>query len=172
MNIEQIRNDLEKAATSLLTDDEILISLNLSQEQLDANYDIVERSRVRLKQHLNARRITEAANNGSTFEIVETIPRNKSRRGGYRPNSGRPAGSITKLSAANILASIEKYTGECFEDLLAQGYRESIENNDITTRLKYETLFLSKVVADKVDITSLGQSIAPTILLDHREIDE
>lgn len=168
---KQLIDDLERAATSLLTDDEIMISVGITQAELIANYSVVERSRIKLKQRLNARSISDAANNGKARDLVETIPRSK--RGGARPGSGRPPGTINKLSAASILESIEKYTGENLGDLLAQGYREAIETNDKPTRLKYETLFLSKCVADRIDITSNGLGfVPPTIIIAAQELPD
>lgn len=89
-------------------------------------------------------------------------PRKKApSRGGARKNSGRPAGTSNKISGVTILASVEKYSGERFEDLLAQGYVESIESGDKPTRLQYEKMFLNKVVADRAEIdhTSGGERI-------------
>ena len=168
----KLAQDIERAATSLLTDEEIRLSLEITDETLGEYYHIVERARIKLKQSLNAKRITQAALDGSAGDIVEAIPRTKSRRGGSRPGSGRPVGTANKISAKEILASIEQHTGEKFEDLLAQGYMESIEKNDHQLRLKYETLFLNKVVADKVDITSLGASLAPIIEMNAKEIPD
>ena len=75
-----------------------------------------------------------------------------SSRGGTRIGAGRPKGQTNKISGATILESIEKYAGEKFEDLLAQGYWDSITQQDKQTRLQYEKMFLSKVVADKVEV--------------------
>jgi len=73
-------------------------------------------------------------------------------RGGARPNSGRKLGGTNKITGATILESIEKYSGEKFEDLLAQGYIDSITNDDRQMRIQYEKMFLGKVVADKVSL--------------------
>jgi len=82
-------------------------------------------------------------------------------RGGARKNSGRKAGSTQKISGATILAAIQKECGTPFETLLAEGYHDSIVNHDKQTRLQYEKMFLSKVVADKVEVdhTTLGASL-------------
>ena len=154
---EQLRLKIEQAATSMLNDDEICISLAITHEQLSEYYSTVERARILLKQKLNAKRITDAATQANqATELVESIPRGKiSSRGGARPGSGRKPGTTNKISAQTLLASIESHTGEPLEDLLAQGYYESIINRDKQTRLQYEKMFLSKVVADRVsmDIT-------------------
>lgn len=98
----------------------------------------------------------------------------KKTRGGARANSGRKQGVTNKISGATILQSVEKYTGEKFEDLLAQGYHESIVAKDKQTRLQYEKMFLSKVVADKqeMDITSNGKSIAIGFTFPNVELDD
>lgn len=154
---EQLRLRIEQAATSMLSDAEICVSLGIDQNTLDQYYDTVERSRVLLKQKLNARRIADAAtaNADTAQRLVETIPR--SNRGGARPGAGRKAGTTNKISGVSILASVEHYTGERFEDLLAQGYADSINHNDKSTRLAYEKMFLNKVVADRVEM-GIGES--------------
>lgn len=136
----------------MLSDSEICVSLGINSETLHQYYNTVERSRVLLKQKLNARKITDAATGtaGIAQQIIEAIPR--SRRGGVRPGSGRKPGTTNKISGATILASVEHYTGERFEDLLAQGYAEAIDNRDTMVRLAYEKMFLGKVVADRVEM--------------------
>lgn len=160
------KQELERAATSLLTDDEICESLGISEETLLANYVHVSRTRVKLKQRLNAKRITDAATKGDTAALLDKIPRNRiqykgeghgayanksSERGGARPGAGRPKGTSNRITGASILRAIELKTGDTFENLLAQGYLESIENRDRQTRMQYEKLFLSKVVSDRID---------------------
>lgn len=151
--------ELERAATSLLTDSEICISLNISEATLKKHYNIVEKTRIKLKQRLNAKKISEAAQNGSVDNVIDIIPRNNNHlskyrptRGGKREGAGRKTGTINKLTGASILAAIEAKAGQKFEDLLAQGYLEAIENRDKNVRLQYEKLILSKVVADKVEM--------------------
>lgn len=144
---------IEAAATSLLTDQEIQDSLALSDQQMQQHADLISRTRLSLKQRLNARRIADAAQskNGKSVEgLVDQIP--ISRRGGARPGAGRKPGTTNKISGATILTSVEHYTGERFEDLLAQGYAEAINNRDTMVRLAYEKMFLSKVVADKIEM--------------------
>lgn len=98
----------------------------------------------------------------------------KSKHGGARPNSGRPAGTTNKISAKTILEAIEKQTGVAFEELLAQGYHESILQGDSALRMQYEKMFLSKVVADKVDIdhTTLGESLKPSYSFVRQELPD
>ena len=150
---QQLQIDLERAATSLLTDDEIIVSLGITEQQLFDNYSIVEKTRLRLKQSLNAKRISQAANSGDAAAILGEIPRNNKGKGGARPGGGRPKGSTNKVSIIELLASIESQCGQSFPELLAQGYYESIQNSDRATRLKYEQMFINKVVADKMDVS-------------------
>ena len=101
---------------------------------------------------------------------IQEIPK---KIGGARPGAGRPPGSLNKVSAKSILESIEKETGHAFVELLAQGYHRSILEEDKNTRLQYEKMFLSKVIADKVDVTTDGERIiAPIINIMGREIPE
>lgn len=150
MDTQQLQQDLERAATSLLTDDEIVKSLGITQSQLKKNYAVIERARLKLKQKLNAKRINDAATGPGADALVQSIP--KSRAGGRRPGAGRPVGSTNKISIQSILTSVYNQTGENLEDLIAQGYAESIENNDRNTRLQYEKMFLGKVVGDRVNV--------------------
>jgi hypothetical protein len=155
---EQLKLKIEQAATSMLNDEEICVSLNITEETLYEYREVVERSRILLKQKLNAKRIADAATQGgeAAGQLVEVIPRAKiSSRGGYRPGSGRKPGTTQKLSSITLLVAIENTTGAPLEEHLAQGYSDSIQNNDKSTRLQYEKMFLSKVVADKIsmDIT-------------------
>ena len=163
MSDNELIHQIKSAATSLLTDDEICIALGISQEKLLKHYSVVETARVNLKQQLNAKRITQAAHTGDAEELVAQIPRNKiSSRGGARPGSGRKPGTTNKISAQQILASIMNETGLEFGTLLAQGYAESIQSNDRSTRLKYEQMILHKVVADRqeVEITDSQDAVA------------
>lgn len=109
-----------------------------------------------------------------TQPMVNNQKKPKPGRGGPRKNSGRKSGTTNKISGATILDSVHKYTGEKFEDLLAQGYHDSIINHDKQTRLQYEKMFLSKVVADKteMDITSNGKSIVIGFNFPQLELDD
>jgi len=153
MDPKELAQEIARAASTLLTDDEICKSLGLSTDELSQHYAIVERTRIRLKQRLNAKRINDAATAGDPTDLVASIPRNRiSSRGGARAGSGRKPGSTNKISATQILDSIEAETGQQFGTLLAQGYAESIQSNDRVTRIKYEQMFLNKVVAERVEI--------------------
>ena len=164
MTTEELQQQIRQAATSLLTDEEICQSLGITPRQLERHYTIVEQARLSLKQRLNAKRIADAATaRGNTAtQLVENIPRSKiSSRGGARPGSGRKPGTTNKISAQSLLAAIENTAGDSLENLLAQGYYDSIVSSDKQTRLQYKKMFLGKVVADKVsmDITENQHNI-------------
>lgn len=155
MSDNELKYKIEAAARSLLTDDEICISVGITPAKLQKHYGIVEQARVNLKQRLNAKRISDAALGSGADELQAAIPRGRTRvssRGGARPGAGRKPGTTNKISAQSLLASIQTYTGEPFEDLLAQGYAESIQNRDQITRIQYEKMFLGKVVAERVEL--------------------
>jgi hypothetical protein len=81
--------------------------------------------------------------------------------GGKRVNAGRPKGGTNKISGVSILKAVQRECGLPFEELLAQGYHKSIMEDDMHSRLSYEKMILSKVVADKheIDHTTLGKSL-------------
>jgi hypothetical protein len=94
-------------------------------------------------------------------------------RGGAGRGQGRPAGTINKLSGTAILEAIEKANnGVPYEVTLANDFLNARFGDDQHLVAKYHQMILNKVVADRVDITSNGQNIAPTIVLDYKEIDE
>ena len=93
--------------------------------------------------------------------------------GGYRPGSGRKPGSTQKLSGQNILdAVLALNNGVPYEMILVNDFLAARAEDDRHLVAKYHQLILNKVIADKVDITSNGQQIAPTIVLDYQEIDD
>lgn len=145
---EERLKDIKNAAASLLTDNEIQTSLRLTDEEFESNYDLIEQTRINVKQSLNAKKIISAGNSGDVNSVI--IPRSRKRNGGARRGAGRPKGASSKITATKLQEAIRKHTGEDFEELLAEGYNESIENNDIQTRLVYERLFLSKLMTDVV----------------------
>jgi hypothetical protein len=160
-DIDQLKIELERAATALLTDDEICESLQIDENELHKYYDVVLRARLHLKQQLNTKNITNAAINGNIQEILEQIPRSqkirKNNKGGKREGAGRPKGSSARLTAASLLRTIEEKTGHSFEELITQGYMESMEKNDKNLRIKYESLIMNKVMSNIMEMTPLEQ---------------
>ena len=92
-------------------------------------------------------------------QILQTAPKKKGR-GGARPNSGRKVGSTVKLSAADLLAEIERQD-KPFAEGLAEDYIRARQSGDTNLVQRYQQMFLSKVLADKqeVDMTSNGQTL-------------
>ena len=75
-----------------------------------------------------------------------------SSRGGARPGAGRPKGLSNKLSGQAILDQIEMTLGIPYAEQLVNNYMNCILEQDKNMIHQYDKLFLSKVVADKVDI--------------------
>ena len=91
---------------------------------------------------------------------LKTTPKPKKKRIPAKPFSkenqpegrGRPPGSKTKISVKTIMAAIEDTTGKPFEQQLAENYYKAILEEDGKLVATYDGLFLSKLVADKVDV--------------------
>ena len=75
-----------------------------------------------------------------------------SSRGGARAGAGRPKGSSALITAATLIRAIEDHGGRPFEELLAEGYIDSIDQNNRKLRIEYERLFLGKVLSDRVAV--------------------
>ena len=88
--------------------------------------------------------------------------------------AGRKKGTTNKISGVSILKAIQKQTGKPFEQLLAEGYMESILAQDVNTRIQYEKMILSKVVADKheIDHTTLGESLHASFNFPQKELPD
>jgi hypothetical protein len=105
-------------------------------------------------------------------EILEEAP--KKKFGGAQPGAGRKPGTTNKLSAVTILNEIEaKSNGLPYETILANDFLAARYSGDETLIHKWHQLILSKVIADKVDITSNGETIAaPTLNFAPKELPE
>lgn len=99
------------------------------------------------------------------MEQTEKLSENNApkKNGGARPGAGRPAGSLNKLSGQALLEALEDTLGVPYAVQLANNYLNAL-STDRHLAAKYDQLFLNKVVADKVDITSNGNTIAPPVL--------
>ena len=95
-------------------------------------------------------------------------------KGGKQPGAGRKKGSTNKVTSERILRQISLQIGRPFEQLLAEGYHASIIACDVTARLAYEKLILSKVIADKheLDVHSMGQSLVNNFKFQNAELPE
>lgn len=102
-------------------------------------------------------------------EIIEE-PR---KFGGVQPGAGRPKGTLNKISGAAILDAIDLTLGVPFQNQLALNYQRAIYGDDAHLIAKYDQFILSKVVADKVDITTNGQALqSPTLNFTPKEIPD
>jgi hypothetical protein len=92
--------------------------------------------------------------------------------GGVREGAGRPLGSKQKLSGAALLEALEDTLGVPYSVQLANNYLNALAT-DRGLVAKYDQLFLNKVVADKVDITTNGQALQqPTLNFAPKEIPD
>ncbi len=96
----------------------------------------------------------------------------KGNWGGKRPNSGRKKGMIQKLSGSELLKQIQRTTGKRFEVLLAEHYKRAFDEQDWQAVRDYEKTILSKVIADKVDVTTDGQSLNAYFNFTQRELPD
>ena len=97
-----------------------------------------------------------------------------SKRGGRLPGAGRPKGSTSKLTAANVLDQIKKTCGKPFEELLAEGYALTIIAADMPARQNYEKMILGKVIAEKheIDHTTLGKAMTNVFSFPTKELPD
>jgi hypothetical protein len=96
-----------------------------------------------------------------------------SGHGGLRSGSGRKPGSTQKLSGKDILEAIEQASnGMPYATILANDFLAARYEDDRHLVAKYHQLILGKVVADKIDITTNGQSIAPQLTFIAEELPE
>jgi hypothetical protein len=97
---------------------------------------------------------------------------NKSGHGGLREGSGRRAGSTNKLTASALLKALDDVLGVPYERQLANNYLNALHEDRHLVQ-KYDQLFLSKVIADKIDITSNGETLqVPTLNFAPKEIPD
>jgi hypothetical protein len=103
-------------------------------------------------------------------QIISDKPKN----GGVREGAGRPKGTLNKLSGQRILEAIERQNnGIPYEVTLANDFLQARYDDDKHLVAKYHQLILNKVVADKVDITSNGETLqVPTLNFAPREIPD
>ena len=103
---------------------------------------------------------------------MENNIQNKSKVGGPREGAGRPVGTKNKLSGQALLEALEDTLGIPYPMQLANNYLVAL-NEDRHLAAKYDQLFLNKVIADKVDITSNGETLSsPTLNFTGAELPE
>ena len=96
----------------------------------------------------------------------------KNGRGGPRKNAGRKKGSFEKLRASALMHAIYKTSGKPLAFLIAEHYQDSVDRGDWQAVRDYEKTFLSKVLADKVDVdhTTGGQPIQTIFNFPQKEL--
>lgn len=84
-----------------------------------------------------------------------------SSRGGYRKGAGRPAGSITRLTAREILDTADVMLGKPLIVSIMEGYIGSIQSGDTKERIAYEKFLLDKTASTAIeaDVTNHTGSI-------------
>lgn len=106
---------------------------------------------------------------------METVEKESIKgKGGYRPGSGRPQGTSNRLSGKDILEAIyDANDGVPYEIVLANDFLQARLADDRHLVAKYHQLILNKVIADRVDITSNGETLrVPTLNFTPKEIPD
>jgi hypothetical protein len=98
-------------------------------------------------------------------------PIKKGKKGGPRPNSGRPKGTTNKLSAVQLLNQIS-IVDVPFEVGFAEDYASARRSGDKYLVQKYQAMILNKVVADKVDVTSNGETVTVGFSFPKHELED
>ena len=92
----------------------------------------------------------------------------KGKQGGARPGSGRKPGTANKYSVSGILDEIQKQD-KPFEQGLAEDYAKARRGDDKHLIQKYQAMIINKVVPDKADLTSNGETLGVTLNLAPKE---
>lgn len=97
----------------------------------------------------------------------------KKGRGGKRPGGGRKLGSTNKLTAQRLLQEIAKID-KPFAIGLAEDYHNARLSGDTHLVVKYQSMILNKVVADKVDVDhrTMGQPLTAIFNFPQRELPD
>jgi len=100
------------------------------------------------------------------------LEKHSNGHGGARPGAGRVAGTTNKITAKELIEALDDALGVPYERQLANNYINAL-NTDRQLVAVYDRLFLTKVIADKVDNTSKGQTLpAPTLQFTPKELPE
>lgn len=97
-----------------------------------------------------------------------------SSRGGYRKGAGRPAGSMTRLSAAQILNTAETMLGKPLIESIMEGYIQSIQSGDTKERIQYEKFLLDKTASTAIEaeVTNMTDSLEAKQLAFRQALDK
>lgn len=97
----------------------------------------------------------------------------KMTHGGRRHGGGRRKGSTNKLTAQKLLQEIAKLD-KPFAIGLAEDYHNARLSGDKHLIMKYQSMILNKVVADKVDVdhTTMGQPLTAVFRFPQKELPD
>ena len=74
------------------------------------------------------------------------------QHGGVREGAGRPKGTGNRITAKDLLDQCSAIVGKPFAVSLMEGYRDSILDGDVKTRVTYEKIIVDKVATTMMDI--------------------
>jgi hypothetical protein len=74
------------------------------------------------------------------------------KHGGVREGAGRPKGTGNKITAKELLDQCQAVVGKPFAVSLMEGYRDSILDGDVKTRVTYEKIIVDKVASTMFDV--------------------
>jgi hypothetical protein len=100
--------------------------------------------------------------NDKKIELDTTLATPKKKRGGARPNAGRPKGGTNQVSVNSLLESLEKKTnGKRYEEVLMEDFITARQNNDSQLVIKYHNLILNKLMTHvtKIEVTDSQETI-------------
>jgi len=96
----------------------------------------------------------------------------KQGRGGYRPGSGRKKGAGEKIRASAFLNEIYRTNKKSFAQLVVEELNKAITEGDTKLTKEYLTWIGNKVTADKVDVTSNGETVGAQFIFPQRELND
>lgn len=107
------------------------------------------------------------------------------KRGGPRPGSGRPKGSVNKITAEEFFDTFRKQTGKEYlkemvkringaYELINQANTLEEKHEALATAHKYDSLVAKYIFTDiqQVDHTTNGQTLTPQIIFTPCELEE
>lgn len=84
------------------------------------------------------------------------------KRGGARPNSGRPKGSKDQVTIRGLLETLDKKSnGQDYEELLVEDFLDARNRGDTQLTLKYHNLILNKVMNSlaRIEVTDSTDAV-------------
>ena len=85
------------------------------------------------------------------------------KRGGARPNSGRPKGTKDQVTIRGLLEALDKKSnGQDYEELLVEDFLDARNRGDSQLTLKYHNLILNKVMnrLARIEVTDSTDAVA------------